>query len=1167
MGAGDNPQTESAVPEVTVLVGKDPRRVDLVCQLPTVSSVHCEIGGGASGWWIRDLNSTNGTFVRGERARAGEKVAIRYGEQFSLGRSGVFTFAAAMTAKLRDPDAFRQLVIAPDSVVEAAPAPPLAAPPARRVTQAIVGLSEIGIAQVVADDDDSAHVGEITNVTRLDHRTEPSGAVEAPVPGPDAVYLSIGYTDANDIALPNQVVSARHARVYLDGERFILEDLGSMNGTWLGEARVQRVHLREGETFRLGTYSLEFGAKMVERLRQRQKKSHDRTVGIALTAVAVTLKVGRLADNDVVIPAPVVSGHHATLTWNPARDGFMVTDLGSTNGTYVHNRDNRIVAPTFVGGGDVIYFGSYRYPVSRALTLVQDVQRGQPMGDAKRRFVIGRDEKQVDIAIDKPAISRIHAEVSVLSDGRFEVRDLDSANGVFVNGERIKGRAVVTADDRVSLGGLPVHLDPDKGVVRDEYRGDIVLQAQRITVEVPDPKAPGGQRRILNDISFTAYPTEFIGLMGPSGAGKTTLMLALNGYTPPTAGRSLINGQDLYQHYNSFRGNIGYVPQDDIVFPQLTVYESLYYTARLRLPGDTTHEEIDRKITDILTKLEIIQTRDVLIGDALKKGISGGQRKRVNLAQELITEPSLLFLDEPTSGLASEDTINVMRLLRALADDGKTILLTIHQPSTEAYRLMDNIIYLFEGNLVYYGPAYPTSILYFNPTVDAGPNRDKILADPGNALKPLAADQRQALAGASSPAERSERLKQVVNRRVDEYRESPFYHEFVADRDGTVEQAVDITTRNVERTQRHGLLRQWRILTTRAARIKQKDTLNTFILLAQAPIIATVLALVFAVGGAGTYFDGLIRGPSALFLLVASAVWFGCSNSAREIVSELPIYRRERMVNLMIPAYVMSKASVLGVLCALQCLMLLAIVYVPLQLEGGFLPMYLILVLTSWVGMGMGLTLSALVASAEASMALVPLLLIPQIILGGVIMPVHEMSMPMKVLSSTMAARWGYEALLHVEYGDDTLDVVRQRCEIPSCVWAIAQDGYQYYSGDPEDAQAAESRSGIEALGEAPPVPVMPVEEGLCQAFCLSLRDGSEVTPLDRSFGVDSDDPMRARAYSDIVVEAGAADSWTLALPHVRAGLQACLGVLAAGVLALMLLVMSLLKFRDVEVG
>jgi hypothetical protein len=269
----------------------------------------------------------------------------------------------------------------------------------------------------------------------------------------------------------------------------------------------------------------------------------------------------------------------------------------------------------------------------------------------------------------------------------------------------------------------------------------------------------------------------------------------------------------------------------------------------------------------------------------------------------------------------------------------------------------------------------------------------------------LPADQRQALAGASSPAERSERLKQVVNRRVDEYRESPFYHEFVADRDGTVEQAVDITTRNVERTQRHGLLRQWRILTTRAARIKQKDTLNTFILLAQAPIIATVLALVFAVGGAGTYFDGLIRGPSALFLLVASAVWFGCSNSAREIVSELPIYRRERMVNLMIPAYVMSKASVLGVLCALQCLMLLAIVYVPLQLEGGFLPMYLILVLTSWVGMGMGLTLSALVASAEASMALVPLLLIPQIILGGVIMPVHEMSMPMKVLSSTMAAR------------------------------------------------------------------------------------------------------------------------------------------------------------------
>ncbi len=1152
--------------ELTVVIGKDPRRVDLIARLPTVSGVHCEIGGTANeGWWVRDLGSTNGTFVRGERLVAGQRVRIDYGEQLSLGRSGVFTFDARMTEKLREPETFAQQSLAPEPTVSpgTSPAPDPAASGAMRRTQAVVPSDLRQPMMATA----SESVAEVTSVTRSEHREAGVGLQARPAPSAEAVFLTLGYDQSNDVTIPNQVVSARHARLYLDRDQLILEDLGSMNGTFVGEQRVVRVDVEPDALIRLGTYQLAITPEMVSQLRRRQKKNLERTVSVPLAQTVITLRVGRLPENDIALPAPVVSAQHATLRWMPARDGFMVTDLGSTNGTYVHNRDNRIVTPTFVGAGDVIYFGSYRYPVSRALALVQQVQTGETAGGEKRRFVIGRDTKNVDITIDKPAISRIHAEVTVLDDGQYELRDLDSANGTFINGERLRGRAVVSADDRVSLGGIPVHLDPDKGLVRDEFRGDIVLQAQRVSVDVPDPRAPGGTRRILNDISFTAYPTEFIGLMGPSGAGKTTLMLALNGYTPPSTGRSLINGQDLYENYNAFRGNIGYVPQDDIVFPQLTVYESLFYTARLRLPDDTTREEIDEKIETILTKLEILQTRDVLIGDALKKGISGGQRKRVNLAQELITEPALLFLDEPTSGLASEDTNNVMRLLRSLADDGKTILLTIHQPSTEAYRLMDNVIYLFEGNLVYYGPAYPTSILFFNPEVESGPARDQILADPGNALKPLAQDQRAAMAAGSEPVSRMERLREVVRQRVDKYRQSPFYREFVTDRDGLADHAVDITPSSVERTQRRGLIRQWRILTERAARIKRKDVLNTAILVAQAPIIAAVLAAVFTVTGARDYFDGLVRGPSALFLLVASAVWFGCSNSAREIVSELAIYRRERMVNLMIPSYVLSKATVLGGLCALQCLLLLGIVYAPLGLDGRFVSMYLVFVLTSLVGMGMGLTLSALVSSSEAAMALVPLLLIPQIILGGVIMPVHEMNLPMKALSSAMAARWGFEALLHLEYGDDDLSVVKQECGIPGCVWAIAQDGYQYYSGDPDDVSEVVRRSGIEAIGEAPPVPVAPADRVLCQAFCLSLRDGSEVTPLDRSFGADPGDPMREKAHEDIVVAGGMPDAFTPPVPHVRAGLIAAVSVLAAGVLTLLSLVMALLKYRDVEVG
>ena len=374
-----------------------------------------------------------------------------------------------------------------------------------------------------------------------------------------------------------------------------------------------------------------------------------------------------------------------------------------------------------------------------------------------------------------------------------------------------------------------------------------------------------------------------------------------------------------------------------------------------------------------------------------------------------------------------------MKLLRNLADTGKTIILTIHQPSLEAYRMMDNIIYLFQGNMVYYGAAYPDSITYFNPDLPEGPQREQVLADPGNALKPLAEDQRQAF---DSP-DPNQALSQVIEqRRRTDYNASKHYKEYVYDRAGNAGE-VAIAAGSKQKTDRRGLLRQWAILSSRTGRIKWKDRLNTFILMIQAPIIAGVLAAVYAgeVGGEDQYFETLLRGPSALFLLVAAAVWFGCSNSAREIVAELAIYRRERMVNLMIPSYVLSKFTVLGVVCAIQCIILLSLVYFPLQLEGSFLLMYAMLLLVSLAGLGMGLTLSALVNSGEAAVALVPLLLIPQIILGGVIMPIHNLNTPMKVLSTLMVARWGYESMLYIEYGDDDVAAMEAACGISDCHW------------------------------------------------------------------------------------------------------------------------------------
>jgi ABC-type multidrug transport system ATPase subunit/ABC-type polysaccharide/polyol phosphate export permease len=561
-----------------------------------------------------------------------------------------------------------------------------------------------------------------------------------------------------------------------------------------------------------------------------------------------------------------------------------------------------------------------------------------------------------------------------------------------------------------------IRLDPTGGSLRKEYQGDIKLRAEGISVDVPDPRSPSKKRRILDDVSFTAYPTEFIGLMGPSGAGKTTLMMALNGYLVPSSGRSLINDLDLYANYNSFRGNIGYVPQDDIIHPELSVYESLYYTAKLRLPPDTSDREIEPLIDRILQDLGILETKHVLIGSPLKKGISGGQRKRVNLAQELITQPALLFLDEPTSGLASSDTRNIMRLLRRLANEGRTILLTIHQPSLEAYREMDNILYLARGKLTYYGPTYPDSISYFNPDAKPGsPSGDRTLSNPDEAMAPLAADN-----SAPDADTRIETRRQT-------YLKSKYFRDYVSGRRDDNGQ-VAIRSGTKQRTARKFGLRQWWTLSRRAFNIKRKDTAGSAILLLQAPIIALLISIVFSLSGfgddnpVGQFVENQSQegiNAAALFMLVASAVWFGTSNAAREIVGEQAIYRRERMVNLMIPSYVMSKFAVLSLLSLVQCTLLLGITYPFLGFAGNFFGMLLTLLLCSTAGLGIGLLLSSLVRSTEASVALVPLLLIPQLILGGLIVPIEKleggMRQPVRYAANSMIARWGFEGMLHLE--------------------------------------------------------------------------------------------------------------------------------------------------------
>ncbi len=431
--------------------------------------------------------------------------------------------------------------------------------------------------------------------------------------------------------------------------------------------------------------------------------------------------------------------------------------------------------------------------------------------------------------------------------------------------------------------------------------------------------------------------------MGPAGAGKTTLLKALNGYTRPVEGSVLFNGYNLYHYYDRFRQQMGYVPQDDIVHPQLTVRQALYFSARLRT--DLTAAEIDARTEKVLRDLGIPDKIDTVIGSPERKTLSGGQRKRVNIALELITDTPLLFLDEPTSGLSSYDAESVVDLLKDLSKSGKTVITTIHQPSLKVYKQFDDLLMVSRdkgdkpGALVYFGPAYPDSIQFFNPPE---PNTPATASQPE--LNP------EMLFSGMNTVPETNRTEAWRWR----YLASRYQKEFVQDRSGKQPPARGKT--GEEKPRRQFGLTQWLALVRRNVIVKLQDRAQTAILLAQAPFFALLVYLIVnPLPNPSTDLAGLgEKLPIAHFLMVVAAIWFGCNNAARDIVGEWTIYKRERMVTLKLIPYIFSKLAVLLALCIFQCAAMLGIVYFGCGLHGGFLDEFCVLLVASMIGAGLG---------------------------------------------------------------------------------------------------------------------------------------------------------------------------------------------------------------------
>ncbi len=669
---------------------------------------------------------------------------------------------------------------------------------------------------------------------------------------------------------------------------------------------------------------------------------------------------------------------------------------------------------------------------------------------------IGRTDNN-DIVLPHAQVSARHAQVELIN-GQLYLMDRGSSNGTYVRGQRIAPgqKIAVEAGEKVYIGPMPLQLHVSasgavevyhEAVAHERWAGRPLyeIEAWSLFLEVQDRDDSSKMKVLLDNVSFKALPGDMIALMGPSGAGKTTLLLTLNGYLPPTTGLVRINGEDLYSIYDTLRGSIGYVPQDDLVHPELTVFEAVRYSAKFRLPPDYSNDEIDARVQQTLRDLGLETVANLQIGRPEKKILSGGQRKRVNIALELVTDPVILYLDEPTSGLAADDATSLVNLLSELAKDtGKTIIMTIHQPAKEEFEKFNQTIILGYGGVpMFFGPTSPDAYRFFG-TWKERQGQPNDIDNPRDMFEQITERERplheQLMAQDPNSPRGVARQQAAMQWRAEYFAEdNPTYQKMFSGRRsvGTGEGQRGLPHR------RAATRGQFRLLLSRYFRTKVRDVTGLVIMLAQAPIIGFLLALVFkdqekgppawCLGalqelstrvGEGAGDSKLLESvahtkdhTAALFFMVVAAIWFGTSNAAREIVRERAIYLRERMVNLGLLNYLMSKFVLLAMFCMIQCLILLSIVFLVLNFHGGvgaFMQEYAALVTTSFISVGIGLMLSTVVTSSEAAMALTPIALIPQVILGGLMVPMTTIPF-WKYLMYIMPSRWGFEATITPE--------------------------------------------------------------------------------------------------------------------------------------------------------
>jgi len=698
---------------------------------------------------------------------------------------------------------------------------------------------------------------------------------------------------------------------------------------------------------------------------------------------APAVSVGREVGVDLVLQHPDVSRRHAEFRRTP--QGWYLVDLQSTNGT---SRDGRRITHELIAPGAtarLIFGGANGVPV---LAEVQPLPTPVPQQaravaapsvlpgryadghtvlpgnlSSRRSLTIGRSA-DCDVVIDDPLVSRRHATVSL--GPRPVLRDLDSFNGTFVNGHRLRGEVALVPGTEVVFGNQTFTWTGDNLAARAGRR-DLTLHAEGLTTVVK------GNRRLLDGMSFELAPSSLTAVIGPSGAGKSTLLGALTGASPATHGRVIWQGTDLYTHYEQLRFQIGLVPQQDIQHPQLTVRQGLTYASMLRLPPDTRAAERAQRVDRVVAQMQLERQVDNRIGTQL----SGGQKKRVSIATELLTAPPLLFLDEPTSGLDPGLDRDVMHLLRDLADEGRVVMVVTH--SVLALDVCDNVLVLAPGGRrAYFGP--PQGVLAHFGCKDY-PEVFDLLDEPDlwrRIPPPPASVETGRLPAVNAPVAQppvqslSRQLWTLVRRNL----------------------AVTVADRMLL-----AMLVLMPLVLGALSRVVQGDD---------------GLSILGTADDAGSldHREALQR----LTILIVAAALMGTAVTIRELVKERAIFQREYAVGLSPGAYLASKVVVLGTACFAQGLVVtwIAMAGLPGPDDDGVLGLGLFEVAlaigsVTFAMAVLGLAVSAVVTSSEQTMPALVGLVMLQLVLCGALVPVAGRAV-LEQLAWLAPARWGFAA-------------------------------------------------------------------------------------------------------------------------------------------------------------